>query len=174
MRWTGRPPPRECPHVLRRRSPAHLLLTQPARSVRKTTVLDVMRRLLQTKNIMVSTHTRSKDFNQSKYISILNIIQGEVDPTQVCPSEQLVRVCLLTGSQHRCIRACSAFGSASWRTSSSGAQQASRCAFYAILPVPLALASPCSNAAGGIITEVPLRAVFQPRQRPHARQSHQV
>jgi tubulin gamma len=52
------------------------------RSVRKTTVLDVMRRLLQTKNIMVSTHTRSKDFNQSKYISILNIIQGEVDPTQ--------------------------------------------------------------------------------------------
>jgi tubulin gamma len=50
--------------------------------VRKTTVLDVMRRLLQTKNIMVSTHTRSKDFNQSKYISILNIIQGEVDPTQ--------------------------------------------------------------------------------------------
>jgi tubulin gamma len=51
--------------------------------VRKTTVLDVMRRLLQTKNIMVSTHTRSKDFNQSKYIAILNIIQGEVDPTQV-------------------------------------------------------------------------------------------
>ena len=42
-----------------------------------------MRRLLQTKNIMVSTHARSKDFNQSKYISILNIIQGEVDPTQV-------------------------------------------------------------------------------------------
>jgi tubulin gamma len=41
-----------------------------------------MRRLLQTKNIMVSTHNRSKDFNQSKYISILNIIQGEVDPTQ--------------------------------------------------------------------------------------------
>ena len=42
-----------------------------------------MRRLLQTKNIMVSTHNRSKEFNQSKYISILNIIQGEVDPTQV-------------------------------------------------------------------------------------------
>ena len=41
-----------------------------------------MRRLLQTKNIMVSTHTRSKEFMQSKYISILNIIQGEVDPTQ--------------------------------------------------------------------------------------------
>jgi len=28
--------------------------------VRKTTVLDVMRRLLQPKNIMVSSHSRSK------------------------------------------------------------------------------------------------------------------
>lgn len=38
-------------------------------SIRKTTVLDVMRRLLQTKNIMVSTSTKS-----GQYISILNII----------------------------------------------------------------------------------------------------
>ena len=71
--------------------------------MRKTTVLDVMRRLLQTKNIMVSTHTRSKDFNQSKYISILNIIQGEVDPTQV----SLFRLCAdstrnLTCSSYAC------------------------------------------------------------------------
>lgn len=50
-----------------------------AKLVRKTTVLDVMRRLLQPKNRMVST-------GQSKtscYLSILNIIQGEVDPTDV-------------------------------------------------------------------------------------------
>ena len=47
-------------------------------AVRKTTVLDVMRRLLQTKNILVSTSVK-----KGKYISILNIIQGEVDPTQV-------------------------------------------------------------------------------------------
>ena len=47
-------------------------------SVQKTTVLDVMRRLLQTKNIMVSTPMR-----KGKYISILNIIQGDVDPSQV-------------------------------------------------------------------------------------------
>lgn len=47
-------------------------------SVRKTTVLDVMRRLLQTKNIMVSTNTK-----RGCYMSILNIIQGDVDPTQV-------------------------------------------------------------------------------------------
>ena len=50
-------------------------------SVRKTTVLDVMRRLLQPKNMMVSTpfHRQANHC----YISILNIIQGEVDPTQV-------------------------------------------------------------------------------------------
>lgn len=45
-------------------------------SVRKTTVLDVMRRLLQTKNILLSTPVK-----KGSYISILNIIQGEVDPT---------------------------------------------------------------------------------------------
>ena len=50
--------------------------------IRKTTVLDVMRRLLQTKNIMVSSYAQTKDASQAKYISILNIIQGEVDPTQ--------------------------------------------------------------------------------------------
>ena len=49
----------------------------------KTTVLDVTRRLLQTKNIMVSSYARTKEASQAKYISILNIIQGEVDPTQV-------------------------------------------------------------------------------------------
>lgn len=48
-------------------------MTNPtgASAVRKTTVLDVMRRLLQTKNIMVSCSTR-----RGCYISILNIIQG--------------------------------------------------------------------------------------------------
>ena len=51
-------------------------------SVRKTTVLDVMRRLLQPKNIMVSTTLRDRQSSHC-YISILNIIQGEVDPTQV-------------------------------------------------------------------------------------------
>ena len=50
-------------------------------NVRKTTVLDVMRRLLQPKNMMVSTPVH-RQANHC-YISILNIIQGEVDPTQV-------------------------------------------------------------------------------------------
>ena len=53
--------------------------------------MDVMRRLLQSKNIMVSTTARSKDAATSKYISILNIIQGEVDPTEVHKSLQRIR-----------------------------------------------------------------------------------
>lgn len=40
-----------------------------------------MTRLLQQKNLMVSCPT-----NVGNYISILNIIQGEVDPTQVITS----------------------------------------------------------------------------------------
>jgi len=57
---------------------------EQAKTVRKTTVLDVMRRLLQPKNRMVSTNPTKK----SCYMSILNIIQGEADPTdvsQLCP-----------------------------------------------------------------------------------------
>ena len=49
--------------------------TKAKQAIRKTTVLDVMRRLLQPKNILVDTKTK-----RGKYISILNIIQGEVDP----------------------------------------------------------------------------------------------
>lgn len=58
-----------------------LTTDQSLASVQKTTVLDVMRRLLQPKNMMVNT---GRHRNQKHcYISILNIIQGEVDPTQV-------------------------------------------------------------------------------------------
>ncbi|KAI9089440.1 Tubulin/FtsZ, GTPase domain-containing protein [Phlyctochytrium arcticum] len=58
-----------------------------AKSVRKTTVLDVMRRLLQPKNKMVWTNPSKK----SCYISILNIIQGEADPTEVHKSLMRIR-----------------------------------------------------------------------------------
>lgn len=54
--------------------------------VRKTTVLEVMRRLLQSKNQMVSVPTRN-----GVYMSILNVIQGEVDATQVHKSLQRIR-----------------------------------------------------------------------------------
>lgn len=60
---------------------------EQAKTVRKTTVLDVMRRLLQPKNRMVSTIPGKK----SCYISILNVIQGEVDPADVHKSLLRVR-----------------------------------------------------------------------------------
>ncbi|KAH9906924.1 tubulin-domain-containing protein [Xylariomycetidae sp. FL2044] len=60
---------------------------ESAKTVRKTTVLDVMRRLLQPKNRMVSTSQGKK----SCYISILNVIQGEVDPTDVHKSLLRIR-----------------------------------------------------------------------------------
>nr|WNZ99647.1 TUB [Ascochyta pisi] len=58
---------------------------EQAKTVRKTTVLDVMRRLLQPKNRMVSTNPTKK----SCYMSILNIIQGEADPSDVHKSLML-------------------------------------------------------------------------------------
>ncbi|GAB6021348.1 Tubulin gamma-1 chain [Chamberlinius hualienensis] len=66
-----------------------LTTDQEVASVRKTTVLDVMRRLLQSKNMMVSINN-DRGANHC-YISILNIIQGEVDPTQVHNSLQRIR-----------------------------------------------------------------------------------
>ena len=63
-----------------------LTIDRQMSTIQKTTVLDVMRRLLHTKNIMVSCSTR-----RGVYISILNIIQGDVDPTQVHKSLQRIR-----------------------------------------------------------------------------------
>ncbi|KAI9838733.1 MAG: gamma-tubulin [Thelocarpon superellum] len=60
---------------------------EQAKTVRKTTVLDVMRRLLQPKNRMVSTNPSKK----SCYVSILNIIQGEADPNDVHKSLLRIR-----------------------------------------------------------------------------------
>ncbi|XP_002732812.1 tubulin gamma-1 chain [Saccoglossus kowalevskii] len=69
-----------------------LVTDQKVTTIRKTTVLDVMRRLLQPKNTMVSTRDRQRSLQANHcYISILNIIQGEVDPTQVHKSLQRIR-----------------------------------------------------------------------------------
>lgn len=54
--------------------------------VRKTSVMDVMRRLLKPKNMMVSTPFAGSTHPSASahcYISILNIIQGEIDPSEV-------------------------------------------------------------------------------------------
>jgi len=60
---------------------------EQGKSIRKTTTLDVMRRLLQPKNRMVST-TSTKS---SCYISCLNMISGDVDPTDVHKSLLRIR-----------------------------------------------------------------------------------
>lgn len=77
---------------------AHFLMTsytpftsdtiERGKATTKTSVLDVMRRLLQPKNRMVSTQGASK---KACYISILNILQGDaIDPRDVHKS--LVRI----------------------------------------------------------------------------------
>ena len=55
-----------------------LTLDTQISNIKKTSVLDVMRRLLQPQNIMMSASTKL-----GVYISILNIIQGDVDASQV-------------------------------------------------------------------------------------------
>ena len=59
--------------------------------IRKTTVLDVMRRLTQPKNVMVSANTK----NSGCYISMLNIIQegggNTIDPTDIHKALQRIR-----------------------------------------------------------------------------------
>ncbi|KAL0587952.1 Tubulin gamma-1 chain [Plecturocebus cupreus] len=62
---------------------------QSVASMSKTTVLDVMRWLLQPKNMMVSTGQDHQTNHCS--IAILSIIQGEVDPTQVHKSLQRIQ-----------------------------------------------------------------------------------
>ena len=47
-----------------------------------------MKRLLQPKNIMVSTQPN----RTGCYISILNIIQGEADPTQVLKKKRNLKL----------------------------------------------------------------------------------
>ena len=54
--------------------------------VTKTSVIDVMNRLLDQKNIMVST-----DMSKGMYVSILNILQGEIDPTEIHTALRQVR-----------------------------------------------------------------------------------
>lgn len=54
-------------------------------SVRKTSVYDVQRRLLQYKNFMASVQSRN-----GVYLSALHIIQGDIDPSEVHSSMQTI------------------------------------------------------------------------------------
>ncbi|KAA8496072.1 Tubulin gamma chain [Porphyridium purpureum] len=54
--------------------------------IRKTSVLEIMRRLLLSQNLMVTVPIK-----QGCYISSLNIIQGDVDPADIYKSLQRIR-----------------------------------------------------------------------------------
>ncbi len=60
-----------------------------------------MRRLLQPKNVMVTTAARDRNITHC-YVSILNIIQGEVDPSEVnyllSPDFSFESILLIIGS----------------------------------------------------------------------------
>jgi tubulin gamma len=55
-----------------------LLLGASQQIVRRTSVIDVMNRLLDPKNLMVSAH-----LDKGMFMSILNVIQGEIDPSEI-------------------------------------------------------------------------------------------
>lgn len=63
-----------------------LALSTTRQIVRKTSVIDVMSRLLDSKNIMMSATV-----DKGMYISILNIIQGEVDPSEIHSALRQIR-----------------------------------------------------------------------------------
>ena len=67
-------------------TPLHEASVTKTATVRKTSVYDVQRRLLQNKNLMASVNTR-----RGVYLSALHIIQGEVDPSEVHSSLQRLR-----------------------------------------------------------------------------------
>eukprot|EP00758_Cryptobia_borreli_P004527 Tbor_TRINITY_DN4430_c0_g1::TRINITY_DN4430_c0_g1_i1::g.8082::m.8082/K10389/TUBG; tubulin gamma len=79
------PTPR-CHFVCTGYTPTSLDVSNVHSSVQKTSVHDVMRRLLMPKNMMVSTSMKS-----GCYISLLNLIQGDVDPGQVHRSLERLR-----------------------------------------------------------------------------------
>ena len=131
-----------------------MTLDQHASAVRKTTVLDVMRRLLQEKNRMVSC--RRKDGKKGCYISILNIIQGEVDPTQVHKSLQRIR--------ERKLAEFIPWGPASIQASTST---------WSLFPRgALVLNAVSVAAAGGAVAEIAVHQDLSPRERPDDGQPH--
>lgn len=100
--YTPLPHPQQCAGALGRLPPATPLrgipqtpaaagnigggvTAEPLPQVRRTTVSDVQRRLLQESNAMVSAHSSAgrRSSEAAKHIALLHIIQGDVDPGQV-------------------------------------------------------------------------------------------
>ncbi|OLL23198.1 Tubulin gamma chain [Neolecta irregularis DAH-3] len=82
-------PTPKCHFLTTSYTPFSVAESDRTQAIRKTTVLDVMRRLLQPKNRMV--WAKEKEEKKSCYISILNIIQGDVEPGDVHKSLLRIR-----------------------------------------------------------------------------------
>lgn len=72
-------PIRNCHYLVAGYTPFTTDTVEKAKILRKTTVFDIMRRLLQPKNIMAS-FTPSR---QSCFISAFNLLRGQIDPSEV-------------------------------------------------------------------------------------------
>lgn len=83
-------PIRRCHYLLSGFTPFSGNLVDQAKGLRKTTVHDIMRRLVQPKNIIASiSPTR-----QSCFISAFNILRGSVDSSEVKPASQKMSNCI--------------------------------------------------------------------------------
>ena len=72
-------PVRQCHYIMTGYTPFTSDNVDKAKTLRKTTVHDIMRRLLQSKNIMASMSTS----RQSCFISAFNLLRGQVDASEV-------------------------------------------------------------------------------------------
>lgn len=88
-------PIQQCHYLLTSYTPFTSDNVEKAKISRKTTIHDVMRRLLQPKNILASlSPTR-----QSCFISAFNILRGQVDQAEVFPSRAISHAHMFVGQQ---------------------------------------------------------------------------
>jgi len=94
-----------------------LKLLAQVKPIRRTTVLDIMRRLLQPKDRMVSTVPSST----ACYITNLILITGDTDPEDVPPSQSFLRASSDLSARCRSTNRFFAYGIGIWRRLSHGA-----------------------------------------------------
>lgn len=106
-------------------------------NVRKTTVLDVMRRLLQPKNMMVSTGLDKT--NHHCYISILNIIQVNsyfLDHLILDLNKMIFFLVFRVKSiQRKCINHCNVFVNVNWHNLFRGDRLVSRWRYHGVASI---------------------------------------
>lgn len=80
-------PLRKCHYIIAGYTPFSSEDVDNAKLVRKTSVFDVMRRLLQPKNLMATTSPSKK----SAYLSIWSLVRGEIDSLDLHKSMQRIK-----------------------------------------------------------------------------------